>query len=409
MKRAALLLVLLAGCEKSGTGVLLTVEGPTLQPQPNLLAIVASFGTHVVPRTIELPNGLPTTVLAELPDENTNVTFDVTARRDATVLAHDTTPGITVSARQIATASITLGGGGDGGGGDGGNLPWTVQQGGEPLAPGTVTGLWGPSGGEVYATSTLAGGTNLLRSVDHGAAWQPQLAGGMVDLHAVAGTSSSDVYLVGDGATILHGSGTSWSPESAPVSSSTKLFGVFVVNGTPYACGSGNAVLKSSGGWILQTTVGTTELHAVWGVPGHVWVVGSGGTILHSPENNTWTPQTSGTALSLNTVFGTSATDIWAVGDGVVLHSTGNGSWAPMSNGIPAGTSLSAVTAAPGGALFVAGGSFGIFRLDAGSFVAEPTGLTVVDPSQDRLFALFAPSSSEVFAGGAGRTLLHRP
>src|SRR5438067_756949 len=115
MKLRLLALALIAGgCTQSGTGVMLTVDGPGLSP--DLLTLIASYGTHVVPRTIQVPLGLPTTVLAELPDENTTVTFDVTAKSGVAILAHGTTPAITVTAHQIATAMITLGenGGGDG-------------------------------------------------------------------------------------------------------------------------------------------------------------------------------------------------------------------------------------------------------------------------------------------------------
>src|SRR5581483_11255784 len=107
---------------------------------------------------------------------------------------------------------------------------------------------------------------------------------------------------------------------------------------------------------------------------------------LHSTNDTNWSPETSGTGLSLNSIWGTSATDIWAVGDGVVLHSTGNGTWTPSMSGIPAGTSLSAVTAAPGGPLFVAGTGWGIYRLGSSNiFVQEATDLTVVDPLADRI------------------------
>jgi hypothetical protein len=410
-RRLAALALLAAGCTQSGTGVELTVDGPGLQP--NLLTLIASFGTRAVPRTVET-TGLPTVLLAELPDADTSVTFDVTAKQDAAILAHGVTPVIDVSAHHIVPVSITLVGpsDGDGGAGDGpvATTPWTAKQGGEPLGPGTVTGLWGPSGSDVYATSTLATGTNLLRSVDHGATWQAQLAGSMVDLHGVTGSSSTDVILVGGNATVLRGSGTSWTQDMVPIGATTTLFGVFeVAPGDAYAVGSGNTAMHYQAGWILQTTVGTTELHAVWGVSGNVWAVGGGGTILHT-TGTTWSPETSGVTSSLNGVFGTSATDIWAVGDGaVVLHSTGNGTWTPMASGIPSDRSLSAVTVAPGGTLFVAGTAFSVYRLASGVFINEPTPLSVVDPAADRLFALFAPSSVEAFAGGAGRTLLHRP
>ena len=103
----------------------------------------------------------------------------------------------------------------------------------------------------------------------------------------VWGSSSSNVFAVGDAGTILHYDGTSWSPMSS----------------------------------------GTTgSLRDVWGASGsNVFVVGSGGTILHYNGTN-WSPMASGTTTWLNEVWGRNGSDVFAGGNsGAILHYDGIG------------------------------------------------------------------------------------
>lgn len=423
MRRAVLSLALacLGGCSRSGTGVELTIDagGLTLDQ----LIVVAAYDNRSLSRTVAAPAGAALDLLAELPDESTRVRFDVTGLAGGLSIAHGASMVIDVTPHHIGNASIVLaasGGGADLGPVDGADLAdlagggalWSHQHGTLPPGAGSLNGVWGSSGGDVYAVTSATGGVNLYRSIDHGAHWTGQLAGvSAVDLNGVGGTTASDVYLVGNGGLILHGSGTSWSAQSAPVTATTRLNGVYAVApGDVYIAGSGNVVLHSpaGGGWIDQTAVGTTELRAVWGVPGRIWVVGSGGTILKSTGNATWSPDTSGTSAELRAIWGSSATDVWVVGDGVVLHFDGN-SWAPAADGVPPGLSLRGLGGHVGGPLFAVGAGFTILRRDPTLWVAEPTGLPIDDPSADRLNAVFVPSAVEAFVGGDGATILHRP
>lgn len=426
MRRAAAvaMLALAAACTQPGTGVELTIDagGVTLDQ----LQIDASYDNRTVTRLVAVAGGSALDVIAQLPDAATTVRFEVTALAGGAPVAHGASGDVAVTPHHLSTASVMLvagpGGGGDGfvpGGdlADGGAL-WTLQQGGPPVAAGSgvIRGLWASSGIDVYAVGTIAGGVNAFHSTNHGASWTPQLAKdpgvAAADLNAVAGTASNDVYLVGDNATILHGSGTTWTAMTSPAQSGSRLNAIWAIApGDLYIAGSGNQIMHSSGGgWVTQTAVGTTELHGVWGVAGHIWAVGSGGTILKSTGNATWSPETSGTPNELRAVFGTSATDVWVVGDGgVVLHSNGGGTWTPAADGLPTDVSLRALGGRPGGPVWAVGNAWTILRRDTAAWVVEPTGLTVDDPAGDLLQALYAPSASEVFAGGAGPTLLHRP
>lgn len=417
MTRALTLAALaLAGCTQSGTGVELLIDAGSLSI--DRLQIAASYDAHVVTHDVGVVSASTLDLVAELPDESTTVTFDVTAFAAGQAVAHGASDPIAVTPHHLAQASITLaaGSGGDGFSGppdlvDGGAL-WSRQRGALPPSAGAIRGLWASSGTDVYAVGTATAGGNVFHSADHGATWTPQLAGGAVDLDAVGGTSSSDVYLVGDNATILHGSGTSWTAQSNPAGAATRLLAIWAIAaGDLYVAGANNTIMHSSSGgsWVTQTVVGTTELRGVWGVAGHIWAVGSGGTILKSTGNATWTAETSGTPNELRAIFGTSATDVWVVGDGVVLHSDGSGAWTAAADGVPANVSLRAIGGRPGGPVWAAGNAWTIVRRDGAAWVVEPTGLPVDDPAGDVLQAIFAPSLADVFAGGAGQTILHRP
>jgi hypothetical protein len=417
--RAGVLFALLcAACTHPGTGVQLTIDASGLALDS--LVIVASYDNTAVTRTVEVKPDVPLTLIARLPDHATSVIFNVTAMSGTTPLAHVMSPAIEVPAHQIVPAtvafttmmpgeydmSVTLDLATAG-------AQWTLQRGTPPPGPGAIRGIWASSGTDVYAASTNTAGANLFHSTDHGAHWTAQQAAGMaIDLNGVGGTTASDVILVGDNALILRGANITWTKENAPVPAATRLLGIWAIApGDIYIAGSGNVILHggaASAGWITQTVVGTTELRSVWGVPGNIWAVGSGGTILHS-TGTSWAAQTSGTGAELRAVFGTSATDVWVVGDGVVLHSINATTWAPAAEGVPTDVSLRALGGRPSGPVWAAGTGFTILRRDTAAWVVETTGLPVDDPAGDRLNALYAPSLADVFAGGDGQILLHRP
>jgi hypothetical protein len=236
----------------------------------------------------------------------------------------------------------------------------------------------------------------------------------MIDLNAVGGSSSTDVYLLGDNATLLHGSGTTWATQTNPALPGTRLLAIWAISSTDlYIVGGGSTIMHNAGsGWVtFNSTAGTTELRGVWGVAGHIWAIGAAGTILKSTGTSTWTAENSGTPNELRAIFGTSATDVWVVGDGVVLHSYGGGTWTAAADGVPGDVNLRAIGGRPGGPVWAVGNAWTIVRRDSGgaAWVVEPTGLTVDDPAGDGLQAIYASSLADVFAGGAGQTILHRP
>ena len=418
MKRALLVVLAVAGCTQNGTGVELLVDAGSLTI--DRLQISATYDGRTVVHSVVVAATATLDVIAQLPDESTSATFDVIGFDAGQKVGEGMAGPIGVTAHHLAQASVTLvaGSGGDGFTAppdlvDGGAL-WTHQQGALPPSAGAIRGLWASSGTDVYAVGTATNGANVFHSTDHGATWTPQLAGGTIDLNAVGGSSSTDVYLLADNATILHGSGTTFTTQTNPALPSTRLLAIWAISSSDmYIVGGGKTILHNDGsGWItFNGAAGTTELRGVWGVAGHIWAIGAAGTILKSTGTSTWTAENSGTPNELRAIFGTSATDVWVVGDGVVLHSDGSGTWTPATDGVPTDVNLRAIGGRPGGPVWAVGNAWTIVRRDNGAtaWVAEPTGLTIDDPAGDVLQAIYAPSLADVFAGGAGQTILHRP
>lgn len=406
-------LAALAGCTQPGTGVALTVAGALTVDH---LLIAASYAGRTVTREVPVPAGtaLPTTLLAELPDDTVKVTFDVTGLDAGQIVGRASSPPVDVEAHHIAAVTVTLGGApGDGsaaGDGDGAAPLWTVERGGPPLLGAALTGVWS-SGANVYVTSALAAGANLLRSTDGGRHFTPSLAApSSQNLNAVWGAGSADVFLVGDGGVILHGSGASFTAMTDPAGTPS-LYAVWGTSATDaYAVGSGNTILHLvTGGWVLQTAVGATVLRGVWGSGANLYAVGSGGTILHS-SGTSWTPQTSNTAVDLYGVWGAGG-ELWAVGDGgTVLRSTGDGQWAPQTSGLPSAIGLASIWGSSAADVYAVGSGWTILHSAGGGvWTTQASTLTVGNLPQDRFNGVFGTSAIDIFIVGAGETVLHHP
>lgn len=154
---------------------------------------------------------------------------------------------------------------------------------------GTTATLWG-----VYAFSptdawavggTPEGGTDepndiLLRW--DGAAWTPETLPGEPlgrSLYKVWGTSSEDLYVVGEHGTIWHRDGSAWTLLSDPPIAKGTLFTVHGCSASEVYAVGGQDVLRSDGtGFVkVDVTVGNGVNGVSCGAPGEVAVVGFGG------------------------------------------------------------------------------------------------------------------------------------
>lgn len=139
----------------------------------------------------------------------------------------------------------------------------------------------------------------------------------------LAGVGHDILWAVGqDGSICKFDSASSTAFELESSGTSADLYGVFVDNDsnsgdtTIYAVGTGGTILFSSGDgtWTAQSSGVTTDLYGVFGRPGDFRAVGDAGVILHSTGDGTWTAEDSGTTELLargitlaNNTFGVSS------------------------------------------------------------------------------------------------------
>lgn len=152
--------------------------------------------------------------------------------------------------------------------------------------------IWGASPLDVFivggrASESEAGIVHRYNGLE----WTRIHVVGDRELYDVWGSSTADVFAVGEGGTILHFDGSSW----AEMESGTDV-----------------------------------DLSAVWGTSAtDLFAVGTGGNIFRY-DGNGWTSMASGTTQNLRAVAGTSSTDVYAGGQTALLHFDGQ-AWTPVA------------------------------------------------------------------------------
>lgn len=156
-------------------------------------------------------------------------------------------------------------------------------------ASGTTTTIWG-----VYAFSpkdawavggTPEGGTKAPNDIVlrwDGAAWSPETLPGEPlgrSLYKVWGTSSEDLYVVGEYGVIWHRKGSTWSLESDPPLAKGTLFTVHGCSPSEVYAVGGQDVLRSDGTGFakLDVTLGGGVNGVSCGAPGEAAIVGTNG------------------------------------------------------------------------------------------------------------------------------------
>lgn len=175
-----------------------------------------------------------------------------------------------------------------------------------------------------------------------------------VNLNAIWGFSSDNLWAVGDSGQILHWDGTVWA-------------------------------LTSSGT--------SRNLSSVWGAsPTDVWAVGDAGTLLHF-DGTSWTttPTPGGSTANLSVVRGSSASDVWVVGMMGTIFRYNGSTWMTQPGG-PVGQ-LIGLFVAPDGTAFVSNAAGQLQRYSGGTFSAIAT-------SGGAIYGMSGLSASSVLLGG---------
>jgi hypothetical protein len=212
---------------------------------------------------------------------------------------------------------------------DGGK--WSVW----PAAVGPLNAVWGSSSRDVWAVGQAG---SIVRF--DGTAWLPSDAGASATLNGVWGTAADDVWTVGEeldgGGTVLHWDGTQWS-RSATLAHG--LQGVWGSANLVWAVGNRNLISEYAGGsWSTQVNQATVpdDLASLWGSSQtSIWAVSPNGpTVYYGGDQNVWTVAPSG--FGLNCVWGSGESDVWGVGfGGSIAHYDGT-AWSLVPSGTTA-------------------------------------------------------------------------
>ncbi len=272
-----------------------------------------------------------------------------------------------------------------------GTPAWTL-----PLPQGDpFHGVWGSSSSDVYAVGDLG-------TVYHynGSAWSQVAVPTANHMRGAFGFSASDVTIVGDAGTILHWNGSTWSAQSS--GTANILRGVWgAAANDVYAMGDAGTLLHWNGSaWAAVTgaPVGGVSMRAAWGTSGSdVFVIGDAGTIVHW-NGSAWLAQSSSGA-NLRGIWGAGGSDVYAVGyAGTVLHYNGT-TWSAQSSAT--GSDLYGVWGS-GPTDLHAAGTLGAIVHSNGS-----TWSTVTSPTVNLLRGMWGSGASDVHAVGEFGTVVH--
>lgn len=162
-----------------------------------------------------------------------------------------------------------------------------------------------------------------------------------------------------------------WCVETAPVSSSTLLHGVWAATADDvFAVGDGGTILRRTNDvWSAMASGTTSNLRAVWGSSStDVWVGGASQTLIHF-DGVSWS-RVGGATADINAAWGSSANDAWFVGGGFVMHASGG---QVSSTSFP-GTLLSVSGTGPGD-VWATGESLNVRRYNGTVWTTTTTGL----------------------------------
>jgi Viral BACON domain/6-bladed beta-propeller len=211
------------------------------------------------------------------------------------------------------------------------NRKWTVLAQTDGIS---LNSIWGSSSTNIFAV----GDSGTILHFD-GFAWNEELLATSLNLNSVWGLSRDNVYAVGESGLLLHYDGDNWSDASSTFTGELQdIWCNGVVNCA--TVGQHTTILALADGNDLWTDWGDEEsravfasLQGVWGFSeSDIYVVGDFGTLLHFGGEN-WTSIDIATDENLYGIWGSAADNVYVAGqNGTILHYNGT-SWTSMESG----------------------------------------------------------------------------
>ena len=211
------------------------------------------------------------------------------------------------------------------------------------------------------------------------------------------GTDAVTDGMGGDGPVISTCPVGTWCVETPPNGVTGLLHAVDAVDANDvFVVGDGGTIIRRQNGvWTTMTSNTTENLRGVWvGSSSDVWAVGQNGTVVHW-DGNTWTVDANAPDLSYAGVWGSGANDVWMIGSATAAHFTGAGYAQSAISGAP--VSISGVAAND---IWIASESGKISHYTNAWQVC--TGAAACAVTQTSFFAIGARAANDVWAALPG-------
>lgn len=284
--------------------------------------------------------------------------------------------------------------------------------------PTFMRGVWGSSSTDVF----FVGDAGYIFHYD-GQSCYPLLDNYFADidtLYGVWGSSPHDVFAVGGRyVQILHFNGTEWSIMKTS-KEAQNLYGVWGYSPNDvFAVGDGGIILHYDGeAWSKMDSGTSRTLYAIWGnSKDNIYAAGQAGTLLHF-DGMDWTPIYLGSVGStLYDIWGSSSNDVYVVGNsgryqnqvtGIVYQYNGS-NWAEQFldfslRGLYEDGALHGVWGSSPDDVYAVGGDFwggGIIHYDGEHWTVMDSGI------QSNLIDMWGASAQDIYVVGFGYSIFH--
>jgi hypothetical protein len=277
--------------------------------------------------------------------------------------------------------------------------------------PWSLHGVWGSSDSDVFVVGSqtmfnypsMGGevvsleGASIILHYD-GRRWSTMASGTRANLNGIWGSSSSDVFAVGEGGTILHYDGSGWSVMGGNGETLNSVWGSSASD--VFAVGDHGVVVHYDGSaWSTMSSGTDFGLRGVWGsCSSDVFAVGEEGTILHY-DGHTWHNMSTLTAANFNGVWGSSSSDVFALGQSAIVGQSGIYHYD--------GTAWTSAYTEKAPILIADGAYWTSPHTDNAPILVSSVASGGILGSTSSLSGIWGSSPSDVFAAEGGSTIIH--
>jgi len=252
--------------------------------------------------------------------------------------------------------------------------------------------IWGRSANDIFA---VGNGNTIFHY--NGISWSKVPITYEFDFNAVWGDIGR-VFVVGNDGLILEYDGNRWSKMT--FNTTEDLNSIYGNGKSVFAVGTNGTILKYNGvSWTHMDSGTTSTLLDIWGNANNMYAVGDGGMILQY-DGFTWESMNNNTAYSLRGVWGSSENDVFAVGDGgTIIHYNGS-EWIELERG--RFSSLRGIWGLSSNSVFVTGLKGTIVAYDGNSWSETESGVAY------SLMGIWGHSITDIYVVGDNGTILRR-